>query len=123
MKNENLRICPFTKEEFLPKRNNQIYKDSAAQIKNNNLKRREMRSKFTQYFNLIMKNYFILEQIYLTKNGKASIDFLEGTGFDGRYIMYLNENSRGIKTCGIVDYEFYFTNDNFIYIEKVMSWQ
>ena len=123
MKNENLRICPFTKEEFLPKRNNQIYKDSAAQIKNNNLKRREMRSKFTQYFNLIMKNYFILEQIYLTKNGKASIDFLEGTGFDGRYIMYLNENSRGIKTCGIVDYEFYFRKDNYIYIEKVVSWQ
>ena len=122
MKNENLRICPFTKEEFLPKRNNQIYKDSAAQIKNNNLKRREMRSKFTQYFNLIMKNYFILEQIYLTKNGKASIDFLEGTGFDGRYIMYLNENSRGIKTCGIVDYEFYF-NDNYIYITKKIKWQ
>ena len=122
MKNENLRICPFTKEEFLPKHNNQIYKDSTAQIKNNNLKRREMRSKFTQYFNLIMKNYFILEQIYLTKNGKASIDFLEGTGFDGRYIMYLNENSRGIKTCGIVDYEFYFM-DNYIYITKKIKWQ
>ena len=122
MKNENLRICPFTKEEFLPKRNNQIYKDSTAQIKNNNLKRREMRSKFTQYFNLIMKNYLILEQIYLTKNGKASIDFLEGTGFDGRYIMYLNENSRGIKTCGIVDYEFYF-KDNYIYITKKIKWQ
>lgn len=122
MKNENLRICPFTKEEFLPKRNNQIYKDSAAQIKHNNLVSREMRSKFTSYFTLIMKNYYILEQIYLTKNGKASIDFLDGKGFDGRYIMYLNENSRGIKTYGIVDYEFYF-KENYIYITKKIKWQ
>lgn len=123
MKNENLRICPFTNEKFLPKRNNQIYKDSAAQIKHNNLVSREMRSKFTPYFNFIMKNYFILEEIFLTKKGKASVDFLEGRGFDGRYIMYLNQKRNGIKTLGILDYEFYFTNDNFIYIEKVMSWQ
>ena len=122
MKNENLRICPFTKEEFLPKRNNQIYKDSAAQIKHNNLVSREMRSKFTSYFTLIMKNYYILEQIYLTKNGKASIDFLDGKGFDGRYIMYLDKNSRGIKTYGIVDYEFYF-KENYIYITKKIKWQ
>ncbi|WP_445718087.1 hypothetical protein [Flavobacterium sp.] len=122
MKNENLRICPFTKEEFLPKRNNQIYKDSAAQIEHNNLVSREMRAKFTPFFNLIMKNYYILEQIYFTRNGKASIDFLDGKGFDGRYIMYLNENSRGIKTYGIVDYEFYF-KDNYIYITKKIKWQ
>lgn len=123
MKNENLRKCPFTKEEFLPKRNNQIYKDRPSQIKHNNLVSREMRSKFTPYFNLITKNYFILEEIFLTKNGEASIDFLEGRGFDGRYIMYLNQNSNRITTYGILDYEFYVTKDNFIYIEKVVSWQ
>ncbi len=122
MKNENLRICPFTKEEFFPKRNNQIYKDSTTQIKNNNLKSREMRSKFTPYFNLIMKNYFILEEIFLTKKGKASIDFLDGRGFDGRYIMYLNQKSNGIKTFGILDYDFYFTKDNYIHIEKELLW-
>lgn len=123
MKNEILRICPFTKEEFLPKRNNQIYKDKAAQIKHNNLVSREMRSKFTKYFNLIMKNYFILDEIFLTKKGKVSIDFLDGRGFDGRYIMYLNQKQNGVKTFGILDYEFCFTKDNFIYIEKVVSWQ
>jgi len=123
MKNENLRKCPFTKEEFLPKRNNQIYKDSAAQIKHNNLVSREMRSKFTPYLNLIMKNYFILEEIFLTKNGEASIDFLEGRGFDGRYIMYLNQNSNRITTYGIIDYEFYVTKDKYIQIKKVNTWQ
>jgi hypothetical protein len=122
MKNENLRKCPFTKEEFLPKRNNQIYKDSAAQIKHNNLVSREMRSKFTPYLNLIMKNYFILEEIFLTKNGEASIDFLEGRGFGGKYIMYLEQNSRGIKTFGILEYEFYFQND-YIIINKKTTWQ
>jgi hypothetical protein len=122
MKNENLRKCPFTKEEFLPKRNNQIYKDSAAQIKHNNLVSREMRSKFTPYLNLIMKNYFILEEIFLTKNGEASIDFLEGRGFDGRYIMYLNQNSNRITTYGILDYEFYVTKDKYIQIKKVNTW-
>ena len=60
MKNENLRICPFTNEKFLPKRNNQIYKDRAAQIKHNNLVSREIRAKFTSYFTLIMKNYYII---------------------------------------------------------------
>ena len=123
MKNENLRKCPFTKEEFLPKRNNQIYKDSAAQIKHNNLVSREMRSKFTPYLNLIMKNYFILEEIFLTKNGEASIDFLEGRGFDGRYIMYLNQNSNRITTYGIIDYEFFVTKDKYIQIKKVNTWQ
>lgn len=123
MKNENLRICPFTKEEFLPKRNNQIYKDRASQIKHNNLVARKMRSKFNLYFNLIMKNYFILDEIYLTKNGKTSIDFIEGKGFDGRFIMYFNESSNSIISFGILDYEFYFPNDKIIYIKKVMSWQ
>ena len=122
MKNENLRICPFTKEEFLPKRNNQIYKDSTAQIEHNNLVSREMRTKFTPYFTLIMKNYYILKEIYLKRNGKASIDFLDGKGFDGRYIMYLDKNSRGIKTCGILEYDFYF-QDNFINITKRTKWQ
>lgn len=123
MKNENLRKCPFTNEEFLPKRNNQIYKDRDSQIKHNNLVSREIRSKFTPYFNFIMKNYFILEEIFLTKNGKASIDFLEGKGFDGRYIMYLNINNNGFSTYGILDYEFYVTKENFIKIKKVITWQ
>ena len=122
MKNENLRICPFTNEKFLPKRNNQIYKDRPSQIKHNNLVSREMRSKFIPYFNLITKNYFILEEIFLTKNGEASIDFLEGRGFDGRYIMYLNQNSNRITTYGILDYEFYVTKDKYIQIKKVNTW-
>lgn len=122
MKEIEVKTCHFTGETFFPKRKNQIYKDSKAQIEHNNLNASLKRSKFNPYLNVIMKNYYILEQIYLTKNGKASIDFLEGTGFDGRYIMYLNENSRGIKTCGIVDYEFYF-KDNYIYITKKIKWQ
>jgi len=69
-----------------------------------------------------MKNYFILEEIFLTKNGEASIDFLEGRGFDGKYIMYLEQNSRGIKTFGILEYEFYFQND-YIIINKKTTWQ
>ncbi len=122
MKEIEVKICPYTGESFIPKRKNQVYKDSQAQIEHNNLVSREMRAKFTPFFNLIMKNYYILKEIYLTRNGKASIDFLDGRGFDGRYIMYLNKNSLGIKTCGILEYDFYF-QDNYINITKRTKWQ
>ena len=59
-------------------------------------------------FQMSMKNYNILKEVYATKNGKASIDFMEGKGFDRRYIMHLDENSRVLKLVGFQNMIFIF---------------
>ena len=120
MKEEITRKCPYTGALFTPKRNNQIYKDSAAQIEHNNVQARKIREKFNPYFKIFIKNYLILDLIFKSKKGVASLDFLEGKGFDRRYIMSLyigHYAPKSIPVYQILEYTFYYHN-NQIHIQR-----
>lgn len=76
-------IDPYTKEEFTPKRSNQIFANRKNQVNFNNEKQKEMRRHKSPHSKTIDNNYKILIKILSKeKSIERSSDFLLGAGFD-----------------------------------------
>ena len=56
-------VCPASGEEFIPKRENQIYINRAAQIKNNNDRAKLKRSELKKFNDIINSNQKILARL------------------------------------------------------------
>ena len=76
------RICPFSGEEFIPKRRNQIYAKSGYRIAHNNEVGRAKREKTSKLNKILFKNAEILKGILKGANTKkVHREFLRGAGF------------------------------------------
>jgi len=58
------QVCPATGESFVPDRDNQVYKNSAVQIKNNNEQAKLKRKDLKQLNDSILSNHKKLEALY-----------------------------------------------------------
>ena len=69
------QVCPATGESFIPNRDNQVYKNRAVQIKNNNEQAKLKRKDLKQLNDSILSNNKKLETLYkhMQKNKLKSI--------------------------------------------------
>ncbi|RDI14420.1 hypothetical protein [Flavobacterium sp. AG291] len=79
----DMKIDPLTGKEFIPKRSNQIFENSANRIKFNNQKARNFRIEHDYINKPLIKNVKILDEL-LTNKTKVTFhrEFLKGKGFD-----------------------------------------
>jgi hypothetical protein len=91
MKNElENRICPYSGEEFRPKRRNQIYAKPEYRIAHNNEKGKAKREKTSLVNKALSKNREILERILESKTtATVHKEFLRGAGFSFRVFTHL----------------------------------
>ena len=77
------RICPFTKERFVPKRSNQLFANSSARIRFNNYLASIKRKEKSPVDKALDKNRKVVLTV-LGNNSEAtkSKDYLLGAGFD-----------------------------------------
>ena len=109
MKEVNIKTCPYTHEDFVAKRSNQVYIDKAAQIENNNLRARKKTNELKPLFKIIEKNYIILKEVLGDKNSVViSTEYLKGKGFNSKYFTHLD-----------LDNNKYMAGINDIIIEKI----
>lgn len=102
-----VKTCPQTKEEFIPRRTNQIYLNSKARIKFNNDKARAKRM-ITRSIDYAINNNWniLLKQLSGSDKTTRSKEFLLGAGFDFNYYQRAYVANAGtmhvIYNCGIV---------------------
>lgn len=92
----NKRICLYSKEEFQPTRNNQIFATKANRVAYHNDLNNEFRRKLSDINKELTQNYKIL--INVLDNKESVIvheEFLKGTGFSFKNFTHLKEDSEG----------------------------
>jgi hypothetical protein len=110
------RVCPYTKKEFEPCRSNQIYIDSKARIRANNLKQKLLKDKLAYINEPLRNNYLIIKSIM--GNKKESNFFklwLEGKGISLTNISGVI-SYQGVKRFCIYNYIIVPINENEIKI-------
>ncbi|AFU67931.1 hypothetical protein P700755_000958 [Psychroflexus torquis ATCC 700755] len=107
------RICPYSGEEFIPKRRNQIYVNSSYRIAHNNNKSHEKR-KYTSVVNKkLAKNYDILWK--LVNDEKKSIvhkEYLSGAGFLFNLYTTAYKTEEGNIVYEVYGFKYYQTDIN-----------
>lgn len=88
------RTCLYSGEEFIPKRNNQVFATKYNRISFHNQINNKLRNELKQTNNQLMVNYKIGIEL-LSKEKKITIhrEFLKGKGFDFRYFTNLCSNN------------------------------
>ena len=116
---EKLKICPYSDEEFIPKRNNQIYACKDYRIAVNNEKQRDKRNSTLETDKILHCNYYILKSLLGEHKSKEySSEFLKGKGFNFSKLTEVKVNNNITYYC-LYDYAYYKTQNNRIIILKI----
>lgn len=116
---EKLKICPYSDEEFIPKRNNQIYACKDYRIAVNNEKQRNKRKSTLETDKILHCNHSILKSLLGEHKSKEySSEFLKGRGFNFLYITAVRVKDNITYYC-IYDYAYYKSQNNRINILKL----
>lgn len=103
MKNiENMEIAidPYTQEEFVKTRSNQVYANRENQIKHNNLKAREKRQALSAVNNVLHENLKVLQKVLGgEKQTIKSHEYLLGAGFNFGCITHLRQEDENQFYC------------------------
>lgn len=92
MKKEAKRIDPLTGEEFVPKRTNQVFANSANRIRYNNLKAKEFKTTLAPILDPLVKNYKILNELLKDKKmADFHIEYLKGAGYNFKVMTHYDE--------------------------------
>ena len=105
------QVCPATGESFIPNRDNQVYKNTAVQIKNNNERAKLKRSELKKFNDIINTNKKILVKLLnymiLCKWEYIPVEYIdyEGLNFESYTSMTVNDKTnRFVYWC--LDYGF-----------------
>ena len=112
--------CALTKEEFTPKRHNQIYINRKAQVFVNNEKARQKRLKTNPTNKILSMNRSILEKIIGRETQTIrSQDFLLGAGFNFKYFSQSLLFEK--RPCQVIyEYMIYSNGDKTFTIKKII---
>ena len=112
--NRKIRKCLFSGEEFIPKRNNQVFATKNNRITYHNDLNNKLRNELKSTNHQLMTNYKIcLELLDKNKTRNAHREFLKGKGFDFRYFTNIAENNNKTGyTYAIYEFAFEKTDDN-----------
>ena len=100
--NHQEQVCPATGESFIPNRDNQVYKNRAVQIKNNNEQAKLKRKEMKLFNDIIMSNKEKLVKLFnyttLCKWKFIPVEYIdyEGLNFEAYTSTNINENTKGI---------------------------
>lgn len=117
MKTEvNKRICPFSGEEFIPKRSNQIYANDKYRITYNNNKNNNKKKELAKKFKPIEREYEVLLRLL---NGRKEIkvhkEYLRGAGFSFSLFTHIHYNTSIGKNCYALHAVHYYKVDQDYY--------
>ena len=112
--------CLLTNEEFIPKRQNQVYINRKAQIFVNNEKARQKRLKLNPTNKILEKNRNILSNILGSqKQIIKSRDYLLGSGFNFKFFSQSLLYEK--KPCQVIyEYMIYSNGDQTFTIKKII---
>ena len=112
--------CPLTKEEFIPKRHNQIYINRKTQVFVNNEKARQKRLITNPTNKILGMNRDILLKILGKENQiTKSQDFLLGSGFNFKFFSQSLLYDK--KPCQVIyEYMIYSNGDKTFTIKKII---
>lgn len=116
--NKIKKKCPFSGENFIPKRNNQIYASAYNRITYNNIKNRKLQKIVKPINKRLLKNYKIIVELLEDKQELISnSEFLKGKGFDFSILTHIMKEGN-TSIYGIYNYAFFKLDNNTIKIKK-----
>jgi len=96
----NFKIDPFTREEFIPARPNQVYANSKNRIMHNNIRARELKKSLSYINEPVAMNRRILEDLLKDNNeGLYHIEFLLGKGYNFKVITHMDNYDDKVYPC------------------------
>jgi len=115
---KEIRICPFSNEEFYPRRHNQRFAQPSYRIKFHNNTNNEIRRARAFVDNKLHKNYLILLELMDGKQeGKFHKEFLNGKGYSfnvlTHYEFYESSNRQAVY-----DFILLYNNSEIIILRK-----
>jgi hypothetical protein len=114
------KLCPATGEVFIPDRDNQVYINTAVQIKNNNNRAKSKRKDLKDLNDKIISNQKKLEELflYLKKNNWERIhaEFVKFVDVDLKAYSKVSKNATtGGRICWSIDYGIEPTDETMTY--------
>ncbi|MEQ3662215.1 MAG: hypothetical protein ABNG96_05940 [Flavobacterium sp.] len=115
------RTCLYSGEEFIPKRNNQVFASRYNRISFHNQINNKLRNELKLTNNQLMVNYKIgIELLSKEKSITIHREFLKGKGFDFRYFTNLTSNNITNRTAyQVYDISFEKIDENNYLITKL----
>lgn len=120
-KNIETRKCLHSGEEFIPKRNNQVFASKKNRINYHNAINNKLRNELKSTNNQLIVNYKICIEL-LDKNKSITVhrEFLKGKGFDFRFFTNMVENkSKTAYTYAVYDFSFEKVDENNYLLTKL----
>lgn len=97
------QVCPATGESFVPDRDNQVYKNSAVQIKNNNEQAKLKRKELKLFNDIIKSNVKKLARLYnymlLCKWNSIPAEYID---YEGLNFEVFTSSTKNRKTNKII---------------------
>lgn len=120
IKQIEIRKCVYSGEEFVPKRNNQVFASKHNRICYHNKNSNKLRNELKSTNNQLLLNYKILVGV-LAKKEQVTIhpEFLRGKGFDFRYFTNLaSVKNQMVQSYLVYDLALKFTDDKLCLITR-----
>lgn len=109
--NREKRVCPYSKTEFIPKRNNQIFATKEYRIAFHNNINGSVRRKLSIVNNQLIKNYKVFDSLLGNDNEViANKHYLRGAGFSFKNFTHVANNNNSI-VYGVYDILFEKLNE------------
>lgn len=107
------RICPFSGDEFVPKRNNQVFANRENRIAYNNKKNNDKRRRLAFVNKPLLRNNDILNQILGNEREKiVHKEFLRGAGFSFLVFTNFHRDENKNKLYYSIYHFYYYKVDN-----------
>jgi hypothetical protein len=113
-KKTETRKCLYSGEEFIPKRNNQVFASRVNRISYHNEINNKLRNELKKTNNQLLLNYKISKNL-LKEEPRIVVhkEFLKGKGFDFRYFTNLTQSKKGnTHAYSVFDISFEKTDEN-----------
>ena len=114
--NKEKRICPYSGEEFVPKRSNQVFANDKYRIAHNNKKNNDKRKLLASINKPLLKNFDVCNWIVGDEPFKiVHKEFLRGAGFNFSVFTHIFKDEKTNKLCYSVYHFYYFKVDGNYY--------
>ena len=122
------QVCPATGEAFIPNRDNQVYINTAVQIKNNNDRAKSKRKDLKDLNDKIISNQKKLEKLhlYMKKNKwvRIHVEFVKFEEINFQVYSKISNNiTTGGRICWSLNYGIEATDETmtFYYVHKIQD--
>lgn len=113
------RVCLYSKMEFTPKRNNQLFANKEFRTAYHNQKNNSLRKKLSKINNQLLNNYKILTAIMYNKNEcEIHREFLCGKGYCFSVHTHF-EKTNGVITYAVYEFSLIKKNDTTYLIRRI----